>query len=167
MYKPSYNKLMKGLPFYTDGLRFSCVRCSNCCRYESGYVYLSENDLNRLANELKMNLTEFIKTWCRWVPFDNSRDRLSLKEKSNFDCIFWGSSDGKEGCRVYEQRPLQCRAFPFWDHIVLSQEAWKNAGLKCPGIGKGEWHSKNQIDNWVFQTEEEPVIERELPRIGV
>ena len=158
---------MKNQPFYANGLHFSCVRCSNCCRYESGYVYLSKNDLCRLADEFKMDLNEFIKIWCRWVPIDNSRDRLSLKEKSNFDCIFWGNRDGEEGCEVYKLRPLQCRAFPFWNHIILSEDAWNNAKLKCPGINMGEWHSKNQIEKWVFQIEDEPIIERELPRIGV
>ena len=155
------------MSFYADGLYFSCLRCSNCCRYESGYVYLSENDLKRLTNELKMDLTEFIKTWCRWVPFESTSDRLSLKEKSNYDCIFWGVVNGKEGCKVYEARPLQCRAFPFWDHIVISGETWKNVNLKCPGIGKGQLHSKEQIDEWINQINNEPVIERELPRIGI
>ncbi|MCL2127385.1 MAG: YkgJ family cysteine cluster protein, partial [Treponema sp.] len=102
-------------------MRFSCTRCSTCCRKESGFVYLSEKDLSRLAEKFKMGYTEFIKTWCRWVPFYRRRDRLSLREKSNFDCIFWGDSEksaasdeggGREGgCTVYSARPLQCRSF--------------------------------------------------------
>jgi Fe-S-cluster containining protein len=145
--------------FYAAGLRFSCRRCSSCCRHESGFVYLSENDLSRLANDLKMEYTSFIKTWCRWVPFARGRERgagrRSLREKSNFDCIFW-----KDGCTVYDARPLQCRTFPFWDTVVSSPESWEAAGLSCPGINTGELHTGKEIENALRLMGEELVIER-------
>jgi Fe-S-cluster containining protein len=149
-------------PFYADGLKFSCTRCSSCCRYERGFVYLSENDLSRLANEFRMDYTAFVNTWCRWIPLTLDRERLSLKEKSNFDCIFWNaSSEGGAGCAVYHVRPLQCRTFPFWDYILCSPQTWKTAGKGCPGIDKGELYSREKIESLVSQMEEEPVIERE------
>jgi Fe-S-cluster containining protein len=148
-------------PFYADGLCFSCKRCSSCCRLESGYVYLSENDLSRLANEFKMEYTAFITTWCRWVSFDRESERLALKEKSNFDCIFWNQQ-----CTVYEARPLQCRTFPFWDNVVCSPEAWERAAGGCPGLNTGVRHSGEKIGQFLRMMEEEPVIERKIPRIG-
>jgi len=84
-----------------------------------------------------------------------------LKEKSNFDCIFWNASAGGAGCTVYHLRPLQCRAFPFWDFIACSQQAWEAAGENCPGINNGELHSMEKIEGFISQMEEEPVIERE------
>jgi len=158
---------MKEQFFYANGLRFSCTRCSSCCRHESGFVYLSENDLSRLANEFGMDYTAFVKTWCRWIPFTQGRERLSLKEKSNFDCIFWNASAGGadsaggNGCTVYHVRPLQCRTFPFWDYTLCSPQAWKNTGEGCAGIDKGELHSREKIEGFISQMEEEPVIERE------
>ena len=157
---------MKEQPFFAEGLRFSCTRCSSCCRHESGYVYLSENDLSRLANKFGMDYTAFVETWCRWIPFTQSRERLSLKEKSNFDCIFWNASvgdtaSGGGGCKVYNARPLQCRSFPFWDFVVCSQQAWEAAGKDCPGINNGELHSREKIEAFINQMGEEPVIERE------
>jgi len=150
---------MGNQPFFAAGLRFSCERCSSCCRHESGFVYLSENDLSRLANEFKMEYTAFIQTWCRWVAFDQDGERrferLSLKEKSNFDCIFWNA-----GCTVYPARPLQCRVFPFWDNVVCSSEAWKTAGRGCPGINHGELHTREEIENFLRLMGEELVIER-------
>ena len=162
---------MNDQPFYAEGLRFSCTRCSSCCRHESGYVYLSEQDLSRLANEFKMDYTAFIKTWCRWVAFDRDSERLALKEKSNFDCIFWGrgaatGSNVVAGCAVYPVRPLQCTTFPFWDYVVCSPDAWRNAGTGCPGINTGELHSREKIDDCLRQMEAELVIERKIPRIG-
>ena len=145
-------------PFYADGLRFSCTRCSYCCRKESGYVYLSENDLSRLASVFQMSYDEFISAWCRWVPFERGRERLSLKEKPNYDCIFWNSE-----CTAYQARPLQCRVFPFWDSTLCSDYAWKEAGKGCPGINNGELHGKEKIEGFLRQMEEELVIERETP----
>ena len=151
---------MDKAPFYSGGLRFLCARCSACCRYESGYVYLSENDLSRLANEFKMSYTEFIGVWCRWIPFIGGRERLSLKEKSNFDCIFW-----ENHCTVYQTRPLQCRTFPFWDYTVCSNEAWNNTGKDCPGINSGELHSAEEIEGCLRRMEEELIIERDAARL--
>ena len=142
-------------PFFAAGLPFSCARCSSCCRHESGYVYLSENDLSRLAHESSMSYDHFITAWCRWIPFTAGRERLSLKEKSNYDCIFW-----KDGCTVYNARPLQCRAFPFWDSVVCSKEAWDAAGKSCPGINSGKMHSGEEIYNHLRHMDGEPVIER-------
>ena len=142
-------------PFYAAGLRFSCERCSSCCRHESGFVYLSENDLSRLAQEFRMEYTAFIQTWCRWVPFERGTERLSLREKSNFDCVFWNA-----GCTVYNARPLQCRAFPFWDNIVCSSEAWETAGRGCPGINNGELRARAEIESFLGHMGEELVIER-------
>jgi Fe-S-cluster containining protein len=153
---------MSDQPFYSPGLRFSCTRCSSCCRHESGFVYLSENDLSRLADEFKMEYTAFIATWCRWVSFNRDSERLALKEKSNFDCIFWKA----DGCAVYHARPLQCRAFPFWDSVVCSPEAWKTAGRACPGIDTGELHTREEIESFLRLMEEELVIERIVPHIG-
>jgi Fe-S-cluster containining protein len=152
---------MSDQPFYAAGLRFSCRRCSSCCRHESGFVYLSENDLSRLANEFKMEYTAFIQTWCRWVPFDrggaHGDERLALKEKSNFDCIFWNA-----GCTVYHARPLQCRAFPFWDVVVCSPKAWENAGRGCSGINTGELHNGDEIKNFLRLMGEELIVERNM-----
>jgi Fe-S-cluster containining protein len=131
-------------------------------------VYLSENDLSRLANEFGMDYTSFVDAWCRWIPFTQGRERLSLKEKSNFDCIFWNGSEGATasaggaGCTVYHARPLQCRTFPFWDYILCSPQAWKNAGKGCAGMDNGELHSREKIESLARQMEEEPVIEREV-----
>jgi Fe-S-cluster containining protein len=109
-----------------------------------------------------MDYTAFVKTWCRWVPLGRDSERLSLKEKSNFDCIFWDN-----GCTVYNVRPLQCRAYPFWDSVVCSEKAWNETGKDCPGINSGTLHDKEKIENFIRLLEEEPVIERKIPRLGV
>jgi Fe-S-cluster containining protein len=142
--------------FYDEGLHFSCKQCSSCCRYESGFVFLSEKDVNLLADALQMTYNNFIEVYCRWIPFGDRMERLSLKELSNYDCIFWKNG----GCTVYQSRPLQCRTFPFWQSVLRSEDAWDATKEECPGMGQGSLHSKEEIEARLLERESEPVIER-------
>ncbi|MDR1399482.1 MAG: YkgJ family cysteine cluster protein [Treponema sp.] len=141
--------------FYAEGLRFSCTRCSTCCRYESGYVFLTEHDTTRLLESLQIAHTGFVETYCRWVPDKWGTEQLTLKEKSNYDCIFW-----KNGCSVYEARPLQCRTFPFWHSIMVSAKAWDAAARDCPGMGKGTLHLLEEIMAYLEQQDAENLVTR-------
>ena len=143
--------------FYSKGLKFSCARCSYCCRHESGYVFLSVKDSLLLCSALNIDYQNFVSRYCRWIDSAYGKKKLSLKEKANYDCIFW-ESDGKEGCSVYNARPLQCRSFPFWSSILASPLAWKNASNDCPGMNKGEVHSEKVINKWLSESESEVII---------
>ena len=95
--------------FYSDGLRFSCTECSLCCRFDSGYVFLSRIEIDRLAERFSLTAQSFIDQYCRVVDMGFA-SRVTLREQKNLDCVFWKHG----GCSVYEDRPLQCRSFPFW-----------------------------------------------------
>ena len=140
-------------PFYKDGLHFECQRCSGCCRFDSGYVFLSHQDLDRLASNLSLTQDEFLEKYCVKVDM-GGYFRISLIEKPNYDCIFW--RDG--GCAVYEARPLQCRSYPFWEHQLESKEAWENVAKSCPGINKGALHSRQEIEEWLAKRKMEKLI---------
>lgn len=150
---------MTQTPFYACGLKFSCKRCSACCRYESGHVFLSEKDVKLLAGRLKMDYNGFTKTFCRWIPMDKGRELLSLKEKSNFDCVFWDS-----GCKVYSDRPVQCRTFPFWQSVAGNRWAWETAASGCPGMNSGEMHDEKAITAYFELQNKEPHVERKMTR---
>jgi len=144
-------------PFFAQGLRFSCIRCSACCRFESGFVYLSEKDTSLLAVALKINKMEFTEFYCRWIPSENGDIQLSLKEKPNYDCVFWVQD---KGCSVYEARPLQCRAFPFWLSVLNDRNSWKSTARACPGMDKGTLHQEDSIREWLDMRQKEPIISR-------
>ena len=146
---------MTNKPFYASGLNFSCKRCSSCCRYDAGFVFLSEKDLEKLSRELKIDSSRFIKVYCRWVMDWQGKEVLSLKEKSNKDCVFWDSS-----CTVYHARPLQCRTFPFWESIVSSAQNWEITASGCPGINSGTLHTEKAINENVESRIREPIINR-------
>ena len=140
-------------PVYAQGLRFSCTRCSACCRLTPGYVFLSGKDLELLAEGLQIKYTGVMEKYCRWVPVPGGEMQLSLREKPGFDCIFW-----QEGCTMYPYRPLQCRTFPFWESILHSRDVWE--GLSCPGTGKGTFYSREYIENCLAQRKAEPILTR-------
>ncbi|MCL2185117.1 MAG: YkgJ family cysteine cluster protein [Treponema sp.] len=142
-------------PFFAKGLNFSCQRCSACCRYDAGFVFLSETDLEKLTSLLKMERENLKKVYCRWVTDWDGERVLSLKEKANKDCIFWDS-----GCTVYESRPLQCITFPFWSSIVDSPDCWEVAASGCPGINYGKLHTKEEIDNCIKLRKSQPIINK-------
>ncbi|MCL2266646.1 MAG: YkgJ family cysteine cluster protein [Treponema sp.] len=143
--------------FYASGLKFSCKRCSTCCRYEAGFVYLSEKDLKNLTSLLNIERNDFIAAYCRWVSDVKGGEALSLKEKPNYDCIFWDS-----GCTVYSARPLQCVTFPFWENVLASESSWKMAASGCSGINSGDIHTENAINEIIKMRTSEPLIYRNV-----
>ena len=126
--------------FFSEGLAFSCQQCSGCCRHDPGFVYLSREDLDLFLEKLSLSQDEFIHTYCRFVPYYDGEEVLCLKEKKNYDCIFWDN-----GCTAYTARPIQCRTYPFWSYIIKSEEMWNNESKSCPGINKGDVHSFEEI----------------------
>lgn len=110
-------------------MRFTCQPgCTKCCE-KQGFVYLTEDDLTRLAGHLEMTSADFEK---RYVF--RTRHLLRLRVPRYAQCEFL--SEG--GCSVHEVKPLQCRTFPYWPDLVRSRRKWHSTGDWCPGIGSGE-----------------------------
>lgn len=139
--------------FYQKGLAFSCTQCSACCRHDPGYVFLSYEDIRRIAEALDIAPGKVVDEYCFLVDL-GSVTRLSLKETSQNDCIFW-----REGCVIYKGRPLQCRSYPFWPANIASAEAWNGLQAECPGVGTGKIHSQSEIDEWQRLRDQEPLID--------
>ena len=118
-------------PWYKDGLRFRCTRCGKCCTGEPGYVWVNEAELRGESVE------QVTALYTRLA----SRGR-TLREKANGDCVFF---DRQAGCTVYEVRPRQCRTWPFWESNVATPETWKHTCEICPGSGRGELISAEEI----------------------
>ena len=127
--------------FWEEGLRFGCTRCSRCCTGEPGYVFLASSDVRRLMIALALDFSAFISRYCRFVDM-GEHFTLSLRERSDHSCIFWGES----GCSVYDARPVQCSTYPFWSSILESRAAWSEESGYCPGIASGTMRSRQEIE---------------------
>jgi Fe-S-cluster containining protein len=138
-------------PWYAEGLKFTCSQCGNCCTGGPGFVWISREEIVRLAEFLKITPEETVEKYCR--KFDG---RFSLRERRTregmYDCIFLkeqdvptpaGGGDGKsvplrrKMCSIYSVRPLQCRTWPFWRENLASEESWNRAGQRCHGMSHG------------------------------
>jgi Fe-S-cluster containining protein len=124
-------------PWYREGLAFACTRCGACCTGAPGYVWVIPEEIGRLAEFRGEAVDDFSRKFVRRVG-----NRLSLIERPGGDCIFW---DKRAGCTVYEARPVQCRTWPFWPENIASPEAWEGVTAICPGSGRGQIFSVEEI----------------------
>ena len=126
-------------PWYADGLRFACTGCGDCCGGGPGYVWVNQAEIDAIAARIEMEPEAFEKKYVNQIGV-----RRSLKEKRNYDCVFLDSETRK--CTVYEQRPRQCRTWPFWDSNLKTPEDWKYTCSVCPGSGQGKLHDLDAIE---------------------
>ena len=124
------------MSWYKDGLRFECTQCGHCCTGAPGYVWVTIQEIYRIAEFLGMRERDFVRKYVRKV-----NQRMSLIELSNGDCVFYD-----KGCKIYPARPIQCRTFPFWEEIVVSPAAWERAASECPGMNQGRTFTEEEID---------------------
>jgi Fe-S-cluster containining protein len=148
-------------PWYADGLRFKCTTCGNCCTGPAGYVWITPEEVDRLATHLAEPVEQVRRRYVRKVG-----RRLSLKERRNadgeYDCIFLKPLPGdrpgarKRGCSIYDARPNQCRTWPFWHGTLQSRDAWTHSKRTCPGLdsptgklyGVKEIEALRDADDW-------------------
>jgi len=132
------------LPWYRDGLAFECTRCGACCTGAPGFVWVSMEEIERLAEFRGETVEQFSAQFVRRVG-----DRYSLTEKPGGDCIFWHPS---AGCTVYPARPVQCRTWPFWPENVETEADWNHVREICPGSGRGRVFSVDEILSSIAKT---------------
>ena len=125
--------------WYAEGLRFQCTGCGDCCTGAPGYVWVNQAEIDALALRLGMDVAAFQRKYVKEVGV-----RRTLKERKNYDCVFLDGETRK--CTVYEDRPRQCRTWPFWNSTLRTPETWKQTCEVCPGSGKGKLYSIETID---------------------
>ena len=126
-------------PWFHEGLKFACTGCGDCCTGAPGYVWVNETEIEQIAEFIGKSVEETRLTFVRAVG-----RRQSLREFANGDCTFFDA--GGRGCTVYPVRPRQCRTWPFWNSNLESPEAWNEVQETCPGAGKGNFFSLEEIE---------------------
>ncbi len=123
--------------WYADGLRFECTQCGNCCTGPTGFVWVSDDELEVIAATLGIRASETEARYTRRL-----HGRRSLTEtpgEQGYDCVFLdrNSVPGKAVCGIYGARPTQCRTWPFWPENLRHPRDWQRAGRTCPGLNHG------------------------------
>jgi Fe-S-cluster containining protein len=111
-----------------DGLRFTCQRgCINCCN-QTGFVYLTEDDVKCAAKFVGLSKRAFEAKYI----YRTRHERRFRKPRAK-QCPFLEN----HGCSIHPAKPTQCRTFPFWPELVEHPKEWNRTASFCPGIGKG------------------------------
>jgi Fe-S-cluster containining protein len=109
-------------------MQFSCQRgCVKCCERE-GFVYVSDQDIARLAKFLGMALADFEG---QHIYRTKHTRRLRMRKA----CPFLKP----DGCSVHPVKPTQCRTFPFWPELIENRAEWQALASWCPGINQGDF----------------------------
>jgi uncharacterized protein len=122
--KASKNEVLELLPALHDKAfaENNCLECARCCKNYS--PRFKTPDIKRIASTLRMKESVFIDTYLR---IDEDGDFVT----KGSPCPFL-QSDNK--CGIYENRPSDCRRFPYTDEDVIikrKQLTLKNASF-CP-----------------------------------
>lgn len=129
-------------PWYRMGLRFECTQCGNCCTGSPGYVFVTPEEIEKIAEYMGRPGEGLGREYLRRVG-----RRQSLTEGKDGDCCFLQHREnGKRVCGIYPVRPLQCRTWPFWDINLEDSEAWADAARGCPGMNRGKRYDLVQIE---------------------
>lgn len=144
----------------TRELRFECQHCGACCRQPNLIVTVTGKDILRIATALGLNASETINALDFYL-IDNEtsfpegmRDippimtekglaYVAIRKMEDGACIFL--DDNK--CMIYPVRPAVCRTFPFTFQMKDDGLRWGISALShiCPGLGKGEYIDKSDL----------------------
>ncbi|MBN1971292.1 MAG: YkgJ family cysteine cluster protein [Candidatus Delongbacteria bacterium] len=126
--------------FYENGVKFKCKRCGSCCNCE-GYVFMFEKDIRNLIDNEGFTLEELQKRY-----LSTYGEYVVLRSRRDHSCIFWDNEI--KGCKVYMNRPTQCKTYPFWNTVFKSEDRFKEEIEFCPGINTadGDFFTADEID---------------------
>jgi len=118
--------------WWTEGVMFTCLPdCGRCCDEPDGLVYLSRDDVQRLAEYHGKEVEQWLESDCRKVH----DGRWVLNSKEDRTCIY---IRGDKRCDVHKAKPAQCRAYPFWGENMKNDQSWQKTKQLCPGLDHHE-----------------------------
>lgn len=120
------NKTLKQLPALHEEAfeKIDCLQCAACCKNYS--PRFKTTDIKRISKHLKLKESVFIDTY---LTLDSDGDYVV----QTLPCPFLGKDNF---CTIYENRPSDCKRFPYTDEDVLlkrTQITLKNASF-CPAV---------------------------------
>ncbi len=120
------NKVLKVLPDLHEEAfdQIDCLTCANCCKNYS--PRFKTPDIKRISKILRLKESVFIDTY---LDLDTDGDYVAKTKP----CPFLGADNY---CSIYEDRPSDCKRFPYTDEDVLIKRpaiTLKNSTF-CPAV---------------------------------
>ena len=131
------SKFPLSLPWYENGLEFSCTGCSKCCQVD-GDVWLAPEEVANIITYLhddevgqngSFSISDFRKKYVRAeiAPADGDPSESWMCLKRNEGACTFLDSSGK--CGIYDVRPVQCSTYPFWPSLLEDREIWREESV--------------------------------------
>jgi Fe-S-cluster containining protein len=124
LHRADKNRVLKVLPELHEEAfsKIDCLQCANCCKNYS--PRFKTPDIKRISKVLGLRESDFIDKYLR---VDEDGDFV-VNEKP---CPFLGTDNF---CSIYEDRPSDCRRFPYTDEdvIVKRKELTLKNSTFCP-----------------------------------
>lgn len=122
--KGNKNKMLNALPRLHEEAfsHIDCLQCANCCKNYS--PRFKNPDIKRIAKTLRIKEGELVS---KYLKLDEDGDYV-VKQSP---CPFLAEDNT---CNIYEDRPGDCRRYPYTDEDVLLKRVsltLKNATV-CP-----------------------------------
>jgi Fe-S-cluster containining protein len=93
-----------------DGYDFKCTQCGDCCKW-LGFVYLTDEDIERLARNLTNNdVARFIELFGSRNGPRSGKKKLVLRDREGTNICVFLDDDNK--CTINDIKPDQCRKYP-------------------------------------------------------
>jgi Fe-S-cluster containining protein len=127
-----WQELMERLVQVAYATRPYCLRCGECCRLGSPSLHQEDTDLmirglvsTRQLYTLRKGEPVRFNLEARLGPLP--RELIKIKEDpENRHCVFY--LEHQSSCRIYDQRPLQCRVQACWNPGAL-EKLWQQEKL--------------------------------------
>lgn len=118
------NTVLKQLPDLHEAAfeKVDCLQCARCCKHFS--PRFKTPDVKRISRHLRMRESDFID---KYLKVDEEGDFVVKTSP----CPFLGADNC---CTIYEERPSDCRRFPYTDEDVFFKRpvlTLKNSSF-CP-----------------------------------
>lgn len=122
--KGNKNRMLKALPQLHEEAfaQIDCLSCANCCKNYS--PRFKTPDIKRIAKRLRMKEGDLV---ANYLKLDEEGDYVVQQSP----CPFLAADNT---CDIYEDRPSDCRRYPYTDEDVLLKRValtLKNATV-CP-----------------------------------
>lgn len=103
------NKILNALPELHEEAfeQIDCLECANCCKNYS--PRFKNPDIKRIAKRLRIKEGELVE---RYLKLDEDNDYVLQQSP----CPFLADDNT---CDIYEDRPSDCRRYPYTDEDVL------------------------------------------------
>lgn len=107
--KANKNAVLKEIPVLHDQAfaKIDCLDCARCCKNYS--PRFKTPDIKRISRLLRLKESVFIE---KYLKLDEDGDYVAVSKP----CPFL-SGDNK--CSIYEDRPSDCKRFPYTDEDVI------------------------------------------------